>query len=257
MAPIIDLSGKKGLVVGIANESSIAAGCAEAFRAAGANLAVTYLNEKALPFVRPVVQSIGASLVLPCDVRIPGQIENVFEIIGKEWGKLDFLLHSIAFAPREDLHTSVVNCSPEGFALAMDVSCHSFVRMARLASPLMTGGGALLTVSFYGADRVVENYNLMGPVKAALESSVRYMAADLAPRAIRAFAISPGPVKTRAASGIDRFDEMLDEIRARTPSNSLVSIEQIGRIAAFLASEAASPLSGSVIYADNGFHTVA
>ncbi|WP_154719643.1 enoyl-ACP reductase FabI [Ciceribacter sp. T2.26MG-112.2] len=254
---LTNLAGKRGLVVGIANEMSIAAGCAEAFRAAGAELAVTYLNEKAEPFVRPVAEKLGAALLVPLDVRIPGQMEAVFDRIEREWGKLDFVLHSIAFAPREDLHTSVVNCSAEGFAMAMDVSCHSFIRMAKLAVPLMKDGGSLMTVSFYGADRVVENYNMMGPVKAALESSVRYLAADLAESRIRAYAISAGPVKTRAASGIDRFDALLDKVRERTPAHRLVGIDEIGQIAAFLASDAGAPMTGSVIYADGGFHTVA
>ena len=254
---MIDLKGKRGLVVGVANEASIAAGCARAFRAAGAELALTFLNEKARPWVEPVAQEVGAPLFLPCDVREPGQLETVFDRITAEWGRLDFLLHAIAFAPREDLHTSVVNASAEGFATAMDISCHSFLRMARLARPLMQAGGSLITVSFYGADRVVENYNLMGPVKAALEASVRYAAADLAGEGIRAFSLSTGPVKTRAASGIDRFDALMDKIRARTPAGKLVSIEEIGTLAAFLATEAASPMSGSVVYADNGFHTTA
>ena len=254
---MIDLKGKRGLVVGVANEASIAAGCARAFRAAGAELALTFLNEKARPWVEPVAQEVGAPLFLPCDVREPGQLEAVFDRITAEWGRLDFLLHAIAFAPREDLHTSVVNASAEGFATAMDISCHSFLRMARLARPLMKAGGSLITVSFYGAGRVVENYNLMGPVKAALEASVRYAAADLAGEGIRAFSLSTGPVKTRAASGIDRFDALMDKIRARTPGGKLVSIEEIGTLAAFLATEAASPMSGSVVYADNGFHTTA
>ncbi|MBW8282462.1 MAG: enoyl-ACP reductase FabI [Rhizobium sp.] len=254
---LTNLAGKRGLVVGIANEMSIAAGCAEAFRAAGAELAVTYLNKKAEAFVRPVADKLDAALFVPLDVRIPGQMEAVFERIEREWGKLDFVLHSIAFAPREDLHTSLVNCSAEGFAMAMDVSCHSFIRMAKLAVPLMKDGGTLMTVSFYGADRVVENYNMMGPVKAALESSVRYLAADLAESRIRAYAISAGPVKTRAASGIDRFDALLDKVRERTPAHRLVGIEEIGQIAAFLASDAGAPMTGSVIYADGGFHTVA
>ena len=254
---MIDLKGKRGLVVGVANEASIAAGCARAFRAAGAELALTFLNDKARPWVEPVAQEVGAPLFLPCDVREPGQLEAVFDRITAEWGRLDFLLHAIAFAPREDLHTSVVNASAEGFATAMDISCHSFLRMARLARPLMQAGGSLITVSFYGADRVVENYNLMGPVKAALEASVRYAAADLAGEGIRAFSLSTGPVKTRAASGIDRFDALMDKIRARTPAGKLVSIEEIGTLAAFLATEAASPMSGSVVYADNGFHTTA
>ena len=257
MTSLINLNGKRGLVVGVANEASIAAGCARAFRAAGAELALTFLNDKAQPWVDAVATEVEAALLLPCDVREPGQLEAVFDRIGAEWGRLDFLLHAVAFAPREDLHTSVVNSSAEGFAMAMDVSCHSFLRMARLARPLMTDGGALITLSYYGADRVVDNYNLMGPVKAALEASVRYAAADLAGDGIRAFSLSAGPVKTRAASGIDRFDALLDEVRERTPAGKLVGTDEIGQLAAFLASAAAAPMSGSVVYVDNGFHTTA
>lgn len=257
MTAIVDLAGKRGLVVGIANEDSIAAGCARAFRAAGAELMVSYLNDKAEPHVRSVAADLSAELVGPCDVRVTGQLESVFARLSDRWGRLDFLLHSIAFAPREDLHTALVNCSAEGFAVAMDVSCHSFIRMARMALPLMRDGGCLMTMSFYGADKVVENYNLMGPVKAALESSVRYLAADLAERNIRVHAISTGPVKTRAASGIEHFDELLDEVRERTPAQRLVDIDEIGRVAAFLASDAAAPLTGSVTYADGGFHVMA
>ena len=257
MNDIIDLSGKRGLVVGIANEHSIAAGCAQMFRAAGAELAITYLNETAEPFVRAVAQTLPAALIMACDVSVPGQLEAVFERIKREWGKLDFVLHSIAFAPDADLHASLVDCSAEGFALAMDVSCHSFIRMAKLAVPLMTDGGSLMTVSFYGAQRAVDHYNLMGPVKAALESSVRYLAADLATRRIHVHAISAGAVKTRAASGIDEFDALLDEVRTRTPAQHLVTIEEIGRIAAVLASDAGMTLTGSTIYADGGFHVVA
>ena len=207
--------------------------------------------------MQPVAEALEAPILMPCDVRIPGQLEAAFARIEREWGRLDFLLHSIAFAPREDLQSSLVDCSAEGFALAMDVSCHSFIRMAKLALPLMTDGGSLLTVSFYGADRVVENYNLMGPVKAALESSVRYLAADLAARKIRANTISAGAIRTRAASGIGRFDELLDKVRDKTPAQRLVGIEDVGRVAAFLASEAGSSLTGSVVYADGGFHTIA
>jgi enoyl-[acyl-carrier protein] reductase I len=244
-------------VVGIANESSIAFGCARAFRAAGAELAVTYLNEKAEPFVRPLAESLEASIVVPCDVRIVGQLEAVFEQISEKWNELDFVFHSIAFAPREDLRTSLANCSAEGFAMAMDVSCHSFIGMAKLAVPLMAAGGSLQTVTFYGADRVVENYNVMGPVKAALESTVRTLAANLAPQRIHVHSLSAGPVKTRAASGIDRFDELLDRVRERTPAHQLVTLEEIGRIATFLASAAGGALTGSVSYADRGFHVVA
>ncbi|MFA7306694.1 MAG: SDR family oxidoreductase [Hyphomicrobium sp.] len=235
MKPIVDLTGKRVLVVGIANKSSIAYGCAEALQSAGADLAVTYLNAKAEPHVRPLAEPLNASIVVPCDVRVPGELEAVFETIRTSWGRLDGIVHSIAFAPREDLHNGLVHCSADGFAMAMDVSCHSFIRMAKLALPLMADGGSLQTVSFFGANRVVEHYNLMGPVKAA----------------------SSGPVVTRAASGIDRFDDLLEKARERAPDHQLVTIEQIGRISAFLASDAGSAMTGSTSYADHGFHIVA
>src|ERR1700728_3098206 len=179
MKPSIEtgLQGKRGLVVGIANDASIAAGCARAFVAAGAELAATYLNDKARPYVESVTEHLGCKLLLPCDVRIPGQLEAAFERVRTEWGQLDFLLHAIAFAPADDLHGRVVDCSAAGFSMARDVSCHSFLSMARLAEPLMKDGGCLLPVTFYGSDRVVAHYNLMGPVQAALESAVRYTAA--------------------------------------------------------------------------------
>ena len=250
------LKGKKGLIVGIANRNSIAYGCAEVLHGAGAELAVTYLNAKAEPFVRPLAEELGSPIVVPCDVRERGQLEAVFSRIQKEWGRLDFLLHSIAYAPKEDLHSRITDCSEAGFAMAMDVSCHSFIRMARLAEPLMTDGGCLLTVTFYGAEKVVEEYNLMGPVKAALESCVRYMATELGPKRIRVHALSPGPLKTRAASGIERFDELLDRARARTPEYRLVNIEDVGNVAAFLVSDGAVALTGNIEYVDAGYHIV-
>jgi enoyl-[acyl-carrier protein] reductase I len=250
------LKGKKGLIVGIANRNSIAYGCAEVLHGAGAELAVTYLNAKAEPFVRPLAEELGSPIVVPCDVRERGQLEAVFSRIRNEWGRLDFLVHSIAYAPKEDLHSRVTDCSQAGFAMAMDVSCHSFIRMARLAEPLMTDGGCLLTVTFYGAEKVVEEYNLMGPVKAALESCVRYMAAELGPKRIRVHALSPGPLKTRAASGIERFDELLDRARARTPEHRLVGIEDVGNVAAFLVGDGAAALTGNIEYVDAGYHVV-
>lgn len=255
--PIIDLTGKHGLVVGIANEHSIAAGCARIFAAAGATLAATYLNAKAEPFVRQVTDQLPCPLVLPCDVRQPGALEAVFERLGKDWGKLDFLLHSIAFAPAADLHGRVTDCSAEGFSVAMNISCHSFIRMAHLAEPLMQNGGCLLGVTFYGSERVVENYNLMGPVKAALESSMRYVAAELGPKAIRAHTISPGPIRTRAASGIENFDKLLDAALARTPEHRRVDIEDVANLAAFLVSDAARHITGTVIPVDGGAHLLA
>jgi len=250
----VSLQGKKGLIVGIANEHSIAFGCAEAFRRAGAELAVTYLNAKAEPYVRPLAERLQSPIIVPCDVREPGQLEAVFARIQSDWGRLDFLLHSIAYAPKEDLHSRITDCSQAGFNMAMDVSCHSFIRMARLAEPLMTQGGCLLTVTFYGSEKVVEEYNVMGPVKAALESSVRYMAAELGPKRIRVHAVSPGPLKTRAASGIDRFDELLERTRLRTPERQLVGIGDVGNVAAFLASDAAAALTGNIEYVDAGYH---
>ncbi|ODU70604.1 MAG: enoyl-[acyl-carrier-protein] reductase [Novosphingobium sp. SCN 66-18] len=257
MAPLVDLSGKRGLVVGIANEHSIAAGCAQAFRDCGARLAATYLNEKAKPFVQPVADALGVEWLAPCDVRVPGELEALFARVAAEWGGLDFLLHSIAFAPKEDLHGRVIDSSAEGFEVAMDVSCHSFLRMARLAEPLMPQGGCLLCVTFYGSERVVRHYNLMGPVKAALESATRYVAAELGPKGIRAHAISPGPIATRAASGIDRFDELLDRAASEVPEGQLVDIADVGALAAFLASDAARRITGTVIPVDSGQHLMA
>ncbi len=257
MTPLVDLRGKRGLIVGIANEQSIAAGCAEAFSRCGARLAATYLNEKAKGWVEPVADRLGAEWLAPCDVREPGQLEALFDQVRDRWGGLDFLLHSIAFAPRDDLHGRVVDSSAEGFGIAMDVSCHSFLRMAKLAEPLMAQGGCLLCVTFYGSERVVENYNLMGPVKAALESATRYIAAELGPQGIRAHAISPGPIATRAASGIARFDELLERAAAQTPVGQLVTIEYVGGLAAFLVSDAASRITGTVIPVDGGQHLLA
>lgn len=256
MANLISLNGKRGLVAGIANEHSIAYGCAQALRAAGAELAITYLNEKAERHVRPLAEQLESPIIVPCDVRISGQLESVFETIAKEWGRLDFALHSIAYAPKEDLHNRVVDCSEEGFLTAMSVSCHSFIRMARLTEPLMNEGGSLLTVTFYGSEKVVKDYNLMGPVKAALESSVRYMAAELGPRGIRVNSISPGPIKTRAASGISRFDELLERVAARAPERQLVTIDDVGAVAAFLASDCAKGITGGVHYVDGGYNIV-
>ena len=203
------LQGKKGLVVGIANDQSIAWGCARALRAAGAELALTWFNDKARPHVEPLAQQLQAPITLALDVEQAGQMEAVFDAIAQRWGQLDFVLHSIAFAPKSDLHGRVVDSSREGFARAMDISCHSFARMAHLAEPLMPQGGSLMTMSYVGAEEVIPGYGLMGPVKAALEASTRYLAAELGPKGIRVNAISPGPLATRAASGIPDFDALL------------------------------------------------
>ena len=250
------LKGSKALVTGIANDQSIAWGCAKAFRAFGADLAVTYLNDKAKAYVEPLAKEVDASIFMPLDVQAAGQLEAVFARIEREWGKLDICLHSIAFAPKQDLQGRVVDCSKEGFLLAMDVSCWSFIRMAKLAEPLMKGGGTLFTMTYYGSQMVVENYNLMGPVKAALESATRYLAAELGPKGIRVHAISPGPLKTRAASGITEFETLLQKAQAKAPARSLVSIDDVGVAVAFLATNAAKLITGETLYIDGGYHII-
>jgi enoyl-[acyl-carrier protein] reductase I len=253
---MFNLNGKRGLVVGIANNKSIAYGCAKAFDLCGADLAITYFNDKAEPHVRPLAELLGAGLVLPLDVEKEGQMEAVFQTIANEWGRLDFLVHSIAFAPKDDLHGRVTDSSRDGFMRAMDISCHSFVRMARLAEPLMTNGGCLMTMSYLGADDVVENYGIMGPVKAALQSASRYLAAELGPKGIRVHAISPGPLQTRAASGIPHFDRLMQDAVNKAPLHQLVSIEDIGALCAYLASDVARTLTGGTIYVDGGYNIV-
>lgn len=249
------LTGKRALVVGVANELSIAWGCALAFRKLGADVVLTYLNEKALPHVAPLAAQIDATL-LPLDVTQPGQLEAVFAALAQQ-GRLDILVHSIAFAPKADLQGGLLDCSLDGFLKAMDVSCHSFVRMARLAAPLMTNGGSMFAMSYHGADKVVANYNVMGPVKAALEASCRYLAYELGPRDIRVHAISPGPLQTRAASGLKDFDHLLSEAIARAPLGELVDIIDVGNTCAYLASPYAKRLTGSTVYVDGGLNIIA
>jgi enoyl-[acyl-carrier protein] reductase I len=251
------LKGAKALVVGIANEHSIAWGCARAFRELGADVAVTYLNDKARPYVEPLARQLEAPLVLPLDVSAPGQLEAVFEAITRQWGRLDILVHSIAWAPKDDLQGGLLNCSAEGFAKSIDVSCHSFIRMARLAVPLMTDGGTMFAMSYTGANRVVPNYNVMGPVKAALEASCRYLAYELGPKGIRVHAMSPGPLKTRAASGLKDFDLLLTEAAQKAPLGELVDIMDVGFACAYLATPYARRISGETVYVDGGVHIMA
>jgi enoyl-[acyl-carrier protein] reductase I len=253
-APLLE--GKRGLVIGIANEQSIAWGCAKAFRALGAELAVTYLNDKAKRFVEPLARELDASIFMPLDVRTAGEMEAVFDRISKEWGRLDFAVHSIAFSPKDTLQGRVVDVPQDGFLTTMDVSCWSFIRMAHLAEPLMTKGGTLFTMTYYGSQMVVENYNIMGVAKAALECAVRYIAAELGPKRIRVHAISPGPLATRAASGIPEFDELLEKAKAKAPARSLVSIDDVGVATAFLAHDAARLITGETLYIDGGYHII-
>ncbi|NLA52113.1 MAG: enoyl-ACP reductase FabI [Alcaligenaceae bacterium] len=247
------LKGKKGLVIGIGNEHSIAWACAKAMHEAGATLGGTWLNDKARPYVEPLLQSVDAEIQLPLNVSHESQLEELFEVVTQRWGKLDFLLHSIAFAPKDDLHGRVVDSSAEGFLQAMDVSCHSFIRMARLAEPLMKEGGSLMTMSYLGGEEVVPNYGIMGPVKAALESTVRYLAYELGGQGIRVNAVSPGTIMTRASSGIASFDALVEENAQRAPMGA-VSIEDVGPLSVFLASDGSRAMTGANLYVDGGFN---
>ena len=251
------LTGQKTLIVGVANEHSIAYGCASAFRSLGAELAITYLNEKSKKFVEPLAQELEAPIFSLLDVSQPGQLEKVFDEIQQKWGKLDILVHSIAWAPKEDLQGGLLNCSADGFKLAMDISCHSFVRMARLAAPLMKDGGTMFAMSYHGANKVVPNYNVMGPIKAALEACCRYLAYELGSKRIRVHAISPGPLKTRAASGLKDFEQLLNEAAQRAPIGELVDIMDVGFTCAFLATPYARRLSGETLYVDGGVNIMA
>jgi enoyl-[acyl-carrier protein] reductase I len=255
-APAKLLEGKRGLVVGIANDQSIAWGCARAFRALGSELAVTYLNEKAKRYVEPLARELEASILMPLDVRVPGQMEAVYERITKQWGRLDFAVHSIAFSPKEALQGRVVDVERDGFLTTMEVSCWSFIRMAHLAEPLMKNGGTLFTMTYYGSRMVVKNYNIMGVAKAALEAAVRYIAAELGPKGIRVHAISPGPLQTRAASGIPEFDALLDQAKAKAPAHRLVNIDDVGVATAILAHDAAKLMTGDTVFIDGGYHII-
>jgi enoyl-[acyl-carrier protein] reductase I len=250
------LENKKGLVVGIANEHSIAWGCAKAFAGLGARVAVTYLNEKAKRFVEPLAQELESPIVMPLDLTRSGEIEAVFDRIRAEWGELDFVIHSVAFSPKEALQGRVVDVQRDGFLSTMEISCWSFIRMAHLAEPLMVKGGTLFTMTYYGSQMVVKHYNIMGVAKAALESAVRYLAAELGPKGIRVHAISPGPLATRAASGIPEFDDLLDMAKSKAPAHSLVTIDEVGLVTAFLAHDAARLMTGETLYVDGGYHII-
>jgi enoyl-[acyl-carrier protein] reductase I len=251
------LAGQKALVIGVANNESIAYGCAKAFREVGAELAITWLDEKARRYVEPLAQELKASITGAMDVTVPGELEATFDLIRNTWGRLDILVHSIAFAPKNDLQGGLLDCSSEGFAKAMDISCHSFVRMAKLAAPLMIDGGTMFAMSYLGASRVVANYNVMGPVKAALEAACRYLAYELGPQKIRVHAISPGPLKTRAASGLKDFELMLNEAAHKTPLGEPVDIMDVGYVCAYLATPLARRITGGTVYVDGGVNLVA
>lgn len=253
---LINLEGKVGLVVGVANENSIAWGCAKKMHECKAKLAITFGNEKTQKYTKPLADQLNCPIFLPGNVQKDEEIQKVFAAIEKEWGKLDFLLHAIAFAPKEDLQGRVVDCSKEGFALAMDISCHSLMRLTKLAEPLMKQGGSILTVSYYGSEKVIKNYNLMGVAKAALESAARYIAYELGSKNIRMNVLSPGPIMTRAASGISGFQGLLEDAIKKAPLHRGVDIDSVGNLAAFLVSDLAKDITGDVIYVDAGYSSV-
>ncbi len=252
---LFSLEGKKGLVLGIANDHSIAWGCAKLARLMGADIVATCVNEKARSYVEPLTKPLGIDLV-NCNVEDTGALESLVAHAIDKLGSLDFVIHSIAWAPLEDLHGRVIDSSSAGFSRAMEVSCHSFAALAKLCAPYMPEGGSLLTMTYLGADEAVPHYGLMGPVKAALESLVRYMALELGPNKIRVHAVSPGPIPTRAASGIASFDELMQAAIKKSPLGRLVTLDEVAQLCAFLCTDASSGMTGQTIYVDAGCHAV-
>ena len=253
---MFDLSGKKGLVLGLANANSIAWGCARQAHEMGAELVTSCLNEKARSFVEPLTAPLKIDLQT-CNIEQEGELQQLVHTAVQKMGRLDFVIHSIAWAPLQDLHGRVIDSSSTGFARAMEVSCHSFATLANLCAPHMTQGGSMVTMTYLGADEAVPHYGLMGPVKAALESLVRYMALELGEQNIRVHAVSPGPIMTRAASGIQAFDALMQDNMAKAPLKRLVTLNEIANLSTFLCTDAASGMTGQTIYVDAGCHAVA
>lgn len=251
--------GKKALIVGVANERSLAWAIAQQLHAGGAELGYTYVGESLERRVRPLAESTQATLIEPCDVSSDEQIETLFRKVSEKWGSIDILIHSVAFANKEDLEGRFVSTSRAGFHLALDVSAYSLIALARHAEPLMekAGGGSIVTLSYYGAEKVVQNYNIMGVAKAALESSVRYLAADLGVKKIRVNAISAGPVKTLAAAGIRGFRDMLSSAGEKTPLKETIDAADVGALGAFLCSPMSKHTTGTTMYVDSGAHILA
>jgi len=251
-----DLAGKTGLIVGVANKRSIAWAIAQATAGAGARLAVTYQGERLEENVRELAASLTDPLIMPCDVTDDAQIAAVFSGIERDFGGLDFVVHGAAFAPREELSAPFVQTTREGFRLSLDISAYSLIALARGAAPLMEkrGGGSILTLTYLGSERVFQNYNVMGVAKAALESTVRYLAADLGPRGIRVNAISAGPIKTLAASGISGFTSILQHYRDRAPLRRTVETAEVADAALFLLSAAGRAVTAEVLMVDGGYH---
>lgn len=250
------MAGKRGIIFGVANEMSIAWGIAQQLHAAGATLGFTYLNGSLEKRVRPLAESLGSTLILPCDVASDEQIEQTFAVVQQEWGKLDFMVHSLAFANREDLKQPFTQTSRQGFQLALDISAYSLVAMTRCAVPLMTDGGSIITMSYLGAERAVPGYNVMGVAKAALEAAVRYLAAELGERRIRVNAISAGPIRTLAASAVGDFKSKIKLMDDFAPLRRTVSQEEVGKSALYFLSDLSTGVTGEVHYVDGGFNIV-
>lgn len=255
-ASTMDLSSKKGLIVGLANELSLAYAIARATRAMGAELVTTCINDKARKQVQPLTDELGITL-LNCDVEEEGALESVVAAAVAELGTFDFVVHSIAWAPLADLHGRLLDSSPEGFASAMTTSVHSFAELGRLCAPYMPQGGSILTMTYIGSQQAIPNYGIMGPVKAALESMVRYMALELGPQDIRVHAVSAGPVPTRASSGLADFDGLMDLAEHKSPMKRLVTLDEVAGLSAFLCTDAASGMTGQTLYVDAGYHIAA
>ncbi len=248
------LQGKKGLVIGVANNRSIAWGIAEAAKKQGADLAFTYLNEALEKRVRPLAEKVGSNLIIPCDVQKDEDIDNVFATVKEHWGELDFIVHSVAFANGDDLKQGFSDTSRAGFSLAMDISAYSLVAVAQRAKQIMKPGGSIITLSYLGARQVVPHYRVMGVAKAALEACVRELAADLGEQGIRVNAISAGPIRTLAASGISDFKQLVNAFEVRAPLRKLVSIEDVGQSGVYLLSDMSTAVTGEIHYVDCGFN---
>ncbi|MCC7166760.1 MAG: enoyl-ACP reductase FabI [Rhodospirillales bacterium] len=250
------MEGKRGLIMGVANDRSLAWGIAQATRAQGAELAFTYQGEALAKRVRPLADEVGAAMLLPCDVTDEASMDAVFAELAKRWGNLDFLVHAIAFSDKEQLKGKYYDTTPENFAQTMNISCYSFTALTRRAVPLMAEGGSLVTLTYYGAERVMPHYNVMGVAKAALEASVRYLASDLGEKGIRVNAISAGPIRTLAASGIGDFRHILRWNELNAPLRRNVGIDEVGKTGLYLLSDLGSGVTGEVLHVDCGYHVV-
>jgi enoyl-[acyl-carrier protein] reductase I len=250
------MDGKRGLIMGVANDRSLAWGIAKTLASQGADLAFTYQGEALAKRVKPLAESLGASLVVPCDVEEDASIDAAFDQVRRAWGRLDFLVHAIAFSDRGELDGPYLDTSRDNFRKTLDISCYSFTAVAQRAVALMDGPGSLLTLTYYGAERVMPHYNVMGVAKAALEASVRYLATDLGSREIRVNAVSAGPIKTLAASGIGDFRQILRWNELNAPLKRNVTIDQVGRAALYLLSDLSTGVTGEIHHVDAGYHTV-